>query len=109
MEFEPDMMIRLATPRENYDQRRSMVYDYLDSLAPEDVTAGNRIADDLLAGGKPLANTVVIIPVAAAQEANNIEPAMEQYNRLGHSEPFSIVLGLNEPTAKQSSRAVRAS
>lgn len=92
-----------------FDQRRDIIYGYLDGLDTTELQTASEMADVMVGSGNmPLAQTVVVIPVAATQEAHNIVPAMSQYDQLADSEPFSIVLGLNEPIRDSDSKEVAA-
>lgn len=77
--------------------RESMMAAYAEACTDELHTTADYLADDIIAGGKPLADTVVIIPVAAHQEAKNIGPALDQYARQQPNRPFTVVLGMNAP------------
>ncbi len=76
-----------------------LVEDYLsryDALGLDDEPT-ERLTEDFSKPDKPLANTLVLIPVAAHQEADNIERAMALYAAQQPREPFSVLLYLNHP------------
>ena len=68
MELLDDTLIRPSTPEVSLIQRRETVYSYLDGLSTNESAVANSIADGLLETGKPLAQTVVLIPVAATKK-----------------------------------------
>lgn len=87
------------------DERRTMTYeidayrtskDYAETFAEDSPIRED--AETILAQGGPLAPTVVLIPVAAHQEAANIHRALSQYARQETTQPFSIVLNMNAPS-----------
>lgn len=68
-----------------------------DSFAPHNNGITERLADDFSQSDQPLANTLVLIPVAAHQEAANIKRAMALYAAQETREPFSVLLYMNHP------------
>lgn len=64
-------------------------------------------AKQLLQDG-PLANTMVLIPVAAHQEQAAIYPALREYAQQDTRQPFSVVLNMNYPFGANQ-RAIDAS
>lgn len=67
---------------------------YLENLPPEDIDRACYIATKIRSAN-PLAETTVIIPVAAHQEEHTVAHAIEEYSRQITDSPFSLVLGLN--------------
>ena len=89
-------------------ERLQIVTSFLDGLPSDDAEHAQIVACEI-AGRKPLANTVVVIPIAVHQEASQIVPAMSQYARqLETAEPFSLVLNLNCPTSEANSAGIQA-
>jgi hypothetical protein len=80
-------------------ERPAIVADFLSKLSPEESTDAQRVAEEI-ASQSPLASTVVVIPVAAHQEAPQIANTLHQYARQRPYSPFSVVLGLNAPAEK---------
>lgn len=74
-----------------------IISNYLDRLAPEEHVVAANLAAEFLQTDKPLANTIVLIPVAAHQEASNVYPALSQYARQQTDQPFSVLLHPNFP------------
>ena len=95
------------SPEESFQERRKVISDYLDRLDETDSPIANDIAADL-ASTVPLAKTVVIIPVAAHQEAANIGRAVSEYARQIPAAPFTLVLGLNAPFSAFDSKGINA-
>jgi hypothetical protein len=95
-----DLNIPPYDKNESFKRRRQIIYEYLNELDESEREIANGIADDLLENDKPLANTVVIIPVAAQQEAAQIPKALESYAKQDTNEPFTVVLGLNHPLGR---------
>ncbi|MFI5212445.1 MAG: hypothetical protein ACHQTE_00605 [Candidatus Saccharimonadales bacterium] len=81
--------------------RREIVYNYMDNLSTEDIHDANAIRTQITNPDMPLSQYQVIIPVAAHQEAAQIPVALEQYAHQMTDQPFSIILGLNSPSAEQ--------
>jgi hypothetical protein len=50
---------------------------------------------------------VVIVPVAALQEAKSVPVAIAEYAKQDTNDPFTVVLGLNCPTDKRDSGKVQ--
>ncbi|HEX5797454.1 MAG TPA: hypothetical protein VFX86_03615 [Candidatus Saccharimonadales bacterium] len=98
----------VPTPETTVEHRRDITRSFVDSLEPDEAINAYKIADDINAGGEPLASTVVIIPVAAHQEAGQIEHALAEYGKQASAIPFSIVLGLNSPAKEQDGPEVQA-
>jgi hypothetical protein len=71
-----------------------MVGEYLYEHGQE---VSKSFALDLKYPAKPLAGTIVMIPVAAHTEAAHILPSMEQYSLQAGCKPFSLCLYLNSP------------
>jgi hypothetical protein len=87
----------METPSRSFkveETRQEIVHNFLDNLGDLDKAYANDIASQI-ASDRPLAETVVIIPVAAHQEAAQIPTAIAQYARQLPVKPFSVVLGLN--------------
>lgn len=76
-------------------QKDSIIADYFNTLRPDELEVAEYIAETMYEPAKPLADTVAIIPVAAAQEVENISRAIAQYARQKTRSPFSLVIGLN--------------
>lgn len=89
-----------------FEERHNVAQNYVDQLSDYEATTAEAIADDLLQNRGPLANTVVIIPVAAGQEADNILHTVSEYADQQRCEPFTVVLGLNVPSDNTSSSEV---
>lgn len=86
---------------------RSHVVDrYLDQLKGEDFTFAEHIAQELDNPEQPISDTIVIIPVAAHQEASQVANTLYQYSKQKVDRPFTVVLGLNCPNDKASSKEV---
>jgi hypothetical protein len=79
-------------------EKDRIAQDYLESLSADDFYHARSIAAAIDDPTRPLARTVVIIPVAAAQDAELIGHAMGEYSRQRSQRPFSVVLGLNIDT-----------
>jgi len=64
-----------------------------------DYGEGNSIhvAEDFYDPHYPMADTAVLIPVAAHQEADRIVPAMAEYAKQEDADPFTVFLLLNYP------------
>jgi hypothetical protein len=69
-----------------------------DHLNASDQELYNLVAESFHDPIKPMANTAVLIPVAAQQDVNLIHNAMEQYSKQRGHEPFTIFMLLNAPT-----------
>ncbi len=91
-----------------YQDRRDTIHSYLDGLNEADADMAEHIAGQLLQSGEPLTQTAVIIPVAAAQEANNVTHAISEYARQKPLEPFTLILGLNSPALSSDTDNVQA-
>jgi len=77
--------------------RKQVVGNYLHNLDVFEQEHANQLAADLHRDDRPLAHTVVLIPVAAHQEAHNIENAIAQYAHQQTDQPFSVLLHPNAP------------
>lgn len=77
--------------------RKQVVGNYLNRLGAFEQESANMTAAELRDSDKPLASTTVLIPVAAHQEAHNIENAVNQYANQQTSKPFSVLLYPNAP------------
>lgn len=77
--------------------REQVVDNYLSKLGGMERENASTLAAEFQHKDKPLANTVVLIPIAAHQEAHNIQNAIAQYANQQTSQPFSILLYLNAP------------
>lgn len=77
--------------------RREAIHGYIESFTLRDTLHAEHIADSINQKTTPLADYVVLIPVAAHQEAEQIQPALAEYARQQGHTPFSVVLGLNSP------------
>jgi hypothetical protein len=88
--------------------RREAIHNYVERFTERDTRYAEHIADSISQNNKPLADYVILIPVAAHQEAEQIEPALAQYaQQQGHS-PFSVVLGLNSPLSEKDNPGIDA-
>ncbi|HET8884101.1 MAG TPA: hypothetical protein VFM68_01375 [Candidatus Saccharimonadales bacterium] len=81
--------------------RRQIIDTYVTHLNERDNLHGQHIADSIYDSGQPLASHLVLIPVAAHQEAAQIPQALDQYAQQQTDQPFSVVLGLNSPSSEQ--------
>jgi hypothetical protein len=89
--------VDVMQPEEAVEQRRQTINHYIDTLSEGEFDMARSIADDLMEDAEPLAETAVIIPVAAHQEAHNIAHAVSEYARQEPRSDFTVVLGLNIP------------
>lgn len=94
--------------QEQFAERVGVLDDYLAALPSGDMALAGAMADDLLQSSRPLANTLVIIPVAAHQEAANVTHTISEYAKQRGCEPFTVILGLNAPWEANGSEAVAA-
>lgn len=94
------MRRRSHTPDFSLPTRRELVHGYIERLDARDISQAGRIADEIEIVSSPLAEHLVLIPVAAHQEQLQIQPAINAYARQVTDQPFSIVLGLNSPTTE---------
>lgn len=99
MYMSSEIMPERQDPEAVFEVRRQTVANYIDGLKGHDARNAQYVGSRILEEGEgaSLAKTVVIVPVAAHQEASRIEPAMDEYAKQDTEEPFSIVLGLNHP------------
>ena len=86
--------------------RQERAARYCEELSLHDAQSAREICDELTRGGQALANTVVVIPVAAGQEADLIAHTVSEYARQKSSGPFTLVLGLNSPSGEAESSLV---
>jgi hypothetical protein len=77
--------------------RKQVVGNYLNNLNMFEQESTNEVAASLRNDERPLASTVVLIPVAAHQEAHNIANAVAQYAHQDTDKPFSVLLHPNAP------------
>lgn len=98
----------VRTPESDPSLKQNEIQDYIQKLEGLDQVTAQKIGSEL-ASAEPLAQTVIIIPVAAHQESTRIEHALGEYARQSTSLPFSVVLGLNCPVKEQESQEVSAS
>lgn len=75
--------------------RKSRLEGYLWEYADE-TSLG--VAEDFYDPNRPMADTAILIPVAAHQDAARIVPAMSEYALQDDAEPFTIFILLNSPT-----------
>jgi hypothetical protein len=75
-----------------------IAHEYLESLSADNLHQASLVADAIHDPARPLARTVVIVPVAAAQDSELISHAMGEYARQRPRQPFSVVVGLNVDT-----------
>ncbi|MBC7708334.1 hypothetical protein H7Y63_03855 [Polaromonas sp.] len=94
--------------QDNFVERTLIMDHYLADLPEGDLDQASAMAESLLSSGKPLANTVVIIPVAAHQEAANVAHTIDEYAKQQDCEPFTVVLGLNAPWDQNGNEAIAA-
>jgi hypothetical protein len=87
--------------------RQEQAAKFCEELTSQDAASARIIADDLHKGTKELANTVVIIPVAAGQDADLIAHTVSEYSRQDSPDPFTLILGLNAPTSDKDSLQVQ--
>lgn len=93
--------------QDNFDRlpplptRDEYVNSYIDTLSRRDVNVARDIANQIFMIEQPLADCQVLIPVAAHQEAPQIENAIIQYAQQKTDEPFSVILSLNSPTSQK--------
>lgn len=85
----------IAHPEAILRERDKTIDSYLDSLSVKDDYEAYYVADKL--GGKPIHDTVVIIPVAAHSESRNVYRALGEYARQRDCDPFTVHLHLNYP------------
>lgn len=83
--------------RDLIPKRKQIVENYLADINGFEQESANYLAAQLQDSDKPLADTVVLIPIAAHQEYGNIENAMDQYATQQPRRPFSILLYPNAP------------
>lgn len=77
--------------------KQNIVRHYLSKQSPTHLDDTNYLAKQIHDPHTPLARTVVPIPVAAHQEASNIEHSLGLYARQKTKRPFTVVLYLNAP------------
>lgn len=77
--------------------RKQLIGDYLHELKGLEREIANQHAADFHFEDRPLASTVVLIPIAAHQEAPNIANAALQYANQETDQPFSVLLYPNAP------------
>lgn len=99
---------QLAFPFHETRDRHAFVADYLASLDERDLHHAEQIAQSIEKPGMPLASTLVLIPVAAHQEAGNIERSLRLYAEQTTGQPFSVILSLNGPASEASNPGVAA-
>lgn len=101
--------VAIESQRQNqFAKRRQLMENYLGQLPSGDQEISKAMAEDLNNFDRPLANTVVIIPVAAHQEAANVRHTVSEYARQRDCEPFTVVLGLNAPAEMLNIESVAA-
>lgn len=102
------MRRRSRTPDFSSPTRREIVHAYMEQLNERDLSQAQHIADDIERTPTPLANHLVLIPVAAHQEKLQIIPAIEQYAQQQSNQSFSIILGLNSPVTESANPEIDA-
>lgn len=96
------MIMSELLPQEAYynhspsHQERASVY-IGDTMSAEDREAASSIAGSFIRADKPMADTAVLIPVAAHQDGDSIVPAMAEYAQQKTDKPFTVFLHLNAP------------
>jgi hypothetical protein len=95
-------------PYSNIQTRREAIHGYVERFTARDTIYAQHIAGAISKPDQPLADYVVLIPVAAHQEAEQIEPALAQYAHQQHHTPFSVVLGLNSPISEEGNPQISA-
>jgi hypothetical protein len=78
-----------------------------DKIRFHDLARTVKHAGDFTREDVPLARTVVLIPVAAHQEAGQIRQTLGEYAKQVTDEPFSVLLFLNCPTEFEESDGVQ--
>jgi hypothetical protein len=102
MEFEPSDAF---ADFDESDSEKPFVVEYISEWSAEELAIADTIASQITEH-KPLPPTVVIIPVAAHAESNNIVPALDQYAKQTTSNPFAVHLHMNWPQAYANSELV---
>lgn len=92
-----------------HDTYTSIAEDYIDALSPDSFDRALQVHTALHSREKPIANTAVLIPVAAHQDGAYIEPALAEYAKQKTREPFTVALHLNAPKGHGRDDAVDAS
>lgn len=77
------------------DAKDQIINEYLDTLPVPEYEVAASIAEQISTVDRPLATTVVLIPVAAAAEAPMIAHSLHEYAKQKTRKPFSVVLGFN--------------
>lgn len=67
------------------------------TMSPDHLSHATATAQSYEDTRRPMANTAVIIPVAAHQDSGYIYHCMSQYAEQKHADPFTIFLYLNHP------------
>lgn len=99
LELEPEYQI---------PTRREAIHSHVENFDDRDTHYAQHIATMITDTNRPLAEYLVLIPVAAHQEANQIPLALSQYAHQQSDQPFSVILGLNSPTTEQTNPAITA-
>lgn len=95
---ESSLFNRLDAP-----SRKSRLETYIyDEVSPNT----EEIADELANPYKPLAKTVVAIPVAAHQEAGMVTRTLDLYSQQVGARPFSVCLLLNYPESEKANPVI---
>lgn len=77
---------------------KARVEQYLYDLPLDEQMTADDMASQIYDSRNPLARTIVLIPVAAQQEASNITNAIYQYAKQDAMEKFSVLLYPNAPS-----------
>jgi hypothetical protein len=101
--IDPELRGTMDIMRPNGDYVESLFW-YI--LTDKEIKLAMNNANMMRKTDTPLARTVVLIPVAAHQEAARIPRALEQYAKQETNEPFSVVLYLNAPSDQITSSGV---
>lgn len=100
------MSIESLTDIPKSPDRAETVLGYVDSLNDRDRDTAIEMSEQIAMPDRPLAKFLVLIPVAAHQEAPQIANALAQYASQKSEQPFSLILGLNAPDGLEESRGV---
>ncbi len=92
-ELDPNLEFFNYAPHPN---ERASVY-IGDGMTEQDREAAEQIARIFYRPDKPIESTVVLIPVAANQDADHVFPAMREYARQRNCDPFTVCLLFNYP------------
>lgn len=74
--------------------RKQIIESYLSRLSFFDQGRANFLAKDFQVEGRPLADTIALIPIAAHQETAVVGHALDQYAAQSPKRPFTVLLYL---------------